>query len=161
MPFKKQCIATLDFIEGVVSGRAEVTLQHETQKEETEHFLGADVRELIIDTYTGNSPFGHCPASCFVMPTEIILETKINFCINSSHLKSSICRRGKFLLWLILQAAFWESEENNQLRSFEHGASTNTYRKKWHVSQACTENISSDTKYIGELHKLWQKLANK
>ena len=40
----------LAFVEGVVSGRAEVTLQHETQKEETEHFLGADVRELIIDT---------------------------------------------------------------------------------------------------------------
>ena len=41
-----------------MSGRAEVTLQHETQKEETEHFLGADVRELIIDTYTGKLHLG-------------------------------------------------------------------------------------------------------
>lgn len=130
-------------------------------KRKRQNLLGADVRELIIDTYTGSSPFGHCPVSCFVMTTEIILETKINFCINSSHLKSSICRRGKFLLWLILQAAFWESEENNQLRSFEHGASTNTYRKKGHIRQACTENISSDTKYTGKLHKLWQKLETK
>lgn len=130
-------------------------------KRKRQHLLGADIRELIIDTYTGNSPFGHCPVSCFVMTTEIILETKINFCINSSHLKSSICRRGKFLLWLILQAAFWESEENNQLRSFEHGASTNTYRKRGHIRHTCTENISSDTKYTGKLHKLWQKLETK
>ena len=86
MSFKRQCITTLDFIKGVVSGRAEVTLQHETQKEEIENFLGADVRELIIDPYTGNSPFGHCPGSCVVMPTEIILETKINFCINKTTL---------------------------------------------------------------------------
>lgn len=60
-------------------------------------------------------------------------------------LKSSSCRTGRLFLWWILQAAFSESDENSQLRSFEHGASTSTLSNASGWASPISRPSNSDT----------------